>query len=881
MLVGREAEIRALTALLDAAAAHRGGAVVVRGEAGIGKSALVEHLAGLAAERGMRVAGTSGVLAEVRVAYAGLHRLTRVLGADLRAGDLESPFRAAVDLLDLLGAQPAPVLVAVEDAQWLDRPSWEALTFAARRIDVDDVAMVLTVRDGEDLDRQLAGVGLPEQRLEPLSAADAGILLDRVAPGLSPALRERVLGQAAGNPLGLVELGGIAARSGAGALLPSWLPLSTRVERTFGALVAELPTPTRAVLLVAALDDGDGLDEILAAAGRAEREPVTAADVEPAVASRLVRVDDAYRLRFRHPLLRSALYQSASVAQRRRVHAALAQVLSGDADRQIWHRAAAADGPDEALAAELTATAERAGLSQAVSIALAAFDRAAQLSQDPRERGRRLLNASASAVEQGDLAAARRFLDAVVDEELHPVDRAWLSFTRETFAETAYSGNTRLPVYADLIEALSRDGEVQRASDFLMLMILRFYWSNPDRGIVDRYLEVADGIDLPADDPRVVAATALIDPVGRGTAALERMARLQARFDLSPAQQHMLGLGAAGLGAHDLAVRFYASAVAGLRVQGRIGLLAQVLTAQASAAAYQGDATAATALATEASALATETNQPAWMLTSRLFLGHAQALRGDADGAREAADLGESVLLPAGRLTMLALVQMIRGVEALAGGRPDDAFRQLHRIFDPADVAYHPYQRFVMFAHLAEAGIRCGQEARLRELVDELTPVAAECGSPSLAVGLRFADAVLTGEFGAALAADLSGWPFERARLQLAHGAGLRRQRRATDARPLLRAAAATFDALGATPWADRARAELRASGETLRRPVAAASALTPQELQIARLAAEGLSNRDIAERLFLSPRTVTTHLSRIFPKLGIRSRGELAREIT
>lgn len=266
MLVGREAEIRALTALLDGAAAHRGGAVVVRGEAGIGKSALVEHLAAVAAERGMRVAGTSGVLAEVHVAYAGLHRLTRVLGGDLRVGDLDSPFRAAVDLLDLLGAQTVPVLVTVEDAQWLDPPSWKALTFAARRIDVDDVAMVLTVRDGEDLDRQLAEAGLPEQRLEPLSAADAGTLLDRVAPGLSPALRERVLDEAAGNPLGLVELGGIAVRSGAGALLPSWLPLSTRVERTFGALVAELPTPTRALLLVAALDDGDGLDEILAAA---------------------------------------------------------------------------------------------------------------------------------------------------------------------------------------------------------------------------------------------------------------------------------------------------------------------------------------------------------------------------------------------------------------------------------------------------------------------------------------------------------------------------------------------------------------------------------------------------------------------------------------
>jgi DNA-binding CsgD family transcriptional regulator len=237
--------------------------------------------------------------------------------------------------------------------------------------------------------------------------------------------------------------------------------------------------------------------------------------------------------------------------------------------------------------------------------------------------------------------------------------------------------------------------------------------------------------------------------------------------------------------------------------------------------------------------------------------------------------------VPARQFPLLALVQQIRGVAALALGRPDEAFRELRRVFDPADHAHHPYTRFTLFGHLADAAVWCGESAELRRLVAEMRLVAERCPAPALLAGLRYAGAVLADSaeaYEAALAEDLADWSFERARLQHAYGAWLRRQRRAADSRPLLRAAAATFDALGATAWADRSRAELRASGETLRRPVDAAQSLTPQEMQIARLAADGLSNQDIAERLFLSRRTVTTHLSRIYPKLGIRSRGELGR---
>jgi DNA-binding CsgD family transcriptional regulator len=885
MLVGRDVQIAAVTALLDRAQAQCGAAVVLRGEAGIGKSALLAYASGLAVDRGMRVAAVSGVQAEVHIPYAGLHRLLWLLGdaRPVRGAEIESPYTAAMDLLAVIGAHDDPVLIAVEDTHWLDRGSWEALAFVARRLGSDPVAMVLTTRDGEDVDRLLAHAGLPEQRLEPLTPADSGTLLDTIAPGLSSQLRDRVLAQAAGNPLGLVEVGRVAAASGGAALLPSWLPLSTRVERTFTALVAELPPITRSVLLVAAVDDGDGLDEILAAASRFAGRPATVADIEPAVTTRLVQVDDTYRLRFRHPLLRSALYQSAGAAERRRVHAALAEVIVAAPDRRVWHRAGAAAGPDEALARELTETATRAGDRQAASVALAAFQRAVQLSEDPAERGRRLLSAAEVAAEQGDLAVARRLIDEVAEDRLRPADQAWLTYLREAFFITGWSGTARLMQFAELIDALRRDGDEQRAIDAIVVMSLRFYWSNPPVQTIQAYLAVADAFGEAKEHVRLTGAIGLIAPVQRGAVTLSRLRQLRARFDLTPAEQHLLGLSAGGIGALPLSAQFFSSAVAGIRAQGRVGVLAQLLTSQAFTLACQGDTRVARPTAAEAAALAAETGQPAWTLTAHLTLGHAHALAGDSEAALEAADRAEQVLLPGGRLPMLALVQLIRGVEALAGGRPADAYAHLCRIFDPGDVAYHPYIRLVAFGHLTEAATWSGQEGALRSHAGRLDGLAGECGSPSLAVALGYAHAVLSGDGTAyedALSVDLSEWPFERARLERAYGAWLRRQRRAAESRPLLRSAAATFDALGATPWAERARAELRASGESLRRPGDHAGSLTLQEQQIARLAADGLSNKEIAERLFLSPRTVSTHLYRIYPKLGIRSRGELAQYV-
>ncbi|MEV4348209.1 AAA family ATPase [Actinoplanes sp. NPDC049596] len=867
-IVGRDGQVGRLESLLDDAVAGRGAALVLRGEAGIGKSALLERTVAAGRERGLRVLTVTGVQAEVQIPYAGLDLLVRGVTA-------ESPYRRALEVLDRLAEGDQPVLLAIEDAHWLDASTWETLTFLCRRIESDRVAVVMAVRDGEDIDRRLAAAGLPELRLEPLTAPDAGALLDRTALGLTEALRQRVLAEAAGNPLGVVELGAAAARSGGAALLPSALPLSDRVERTFGGLVADLPPDTRHLLLVAALDDGRDLDEILAAAG------VPTEAVQPAVTARLVTVDEGYELRFRHPLLRSALRQQAPPGERRRVHAALAEVVAGSPERRLWHRAWAVTGPDEALARELTASALAATERQAVSIALAAIHRAVQLSEDPAARGNRQIWACDLAHEQGDAHTVRRILAEIDEAPLSMADRARVTWIRDSYYPNAWSGPERLHAYANLIDDMRRDGDPVSAAKALTDVALRVYYSNVPAYVTDRFTEVSAALGLDEDDPVPTAALPLMAPAEHGAAGLAHLRRLVHRMDLTPAMRNGLGMTAWAVGAFDLAGTFALSAAADFRAQGRIGGLAQALNTAAAARAGLGDTQGALPLAAECIALATEVGQPMWAMGGSLITALIEALRGDVADSQRRADAAEQVIHAARMLPMLALVQRARGVSALAEGRADDAFRQLLRVFDPGDSAYFPHQQLHLLGHLAEAAMLGGFHDELRPIVAGLQPVAARSQSPALRVGLDYARAVLTGDYEAALAGDLTGWPFERARLQLTYGSSLRRSFQITESRPLLRSAVATFDALGATPWADRARSELRATGETRRKPIDALGVLTPQEQQIARLAADGLSNREIGERLFLSPRTISTHLYRIYPKVNVSTRAELARVIT
>jgi ATP/maltotriose-dependent transcriptional regulator MalT len=337
------------------------------------------------------------------------------------------------------------------------------------------------------------------------------------------------------------------------------------------------------------------------------------------------------------------------------------------------------------------------------------------------------------------------------------------------------------------------------------------------------------------------------------------------------------------VGAFDLAVSFCATAIAELRSEGRLGLLARCLAAQAWSAAHLGDLSVAIPAAEEAAQLSRETMQPIMLATAQVTQALLAAVRGDLDRAAALAAEAEQAALPVAARPVLAQVQHARGLAALAAGHHAEAYEQLRRMYDPADPAHHVALRCYAVGDLAEAAVQAGYGDAVDAIVKQMETVAQTTPSPALHAGLRYARALLADDgdapalFEAALRADLARWPFARARVQLAYGGWLRRQRRAAESRGHLRAARETFDALGTIPWSERARQELRASGETSRRRIPdARDQLTPQELQIAQMAADGLTNREIGQKLYLSHRTVSSHLHKIFPKLGVTARSGL-----
>ena len=903
-LVGRDAETAVLESLLDGASAEvpAGGSVLIRGEPGIGKSALLEAVVSGAAERGMRVFSCSGVAGEARLAFAGLHQMLWPVRKDADAlparqreavlaalGLVDAPtpgiFLVGLATLELFAecARRAPVLVVADDVQWLDQPTCEVLAFVGGRLDADPVVLVAARRDGEGDGDPLGAAGLRELPLEPLGAAAAAALLDSHAP-LDPPVRQRVLDDAAGNPLALLELPVALRDRGGGADLPPWLPLTARLERAFAARLTGLPQACRAALLAVALDDGDAVAEALAAASRVAGAQLSAADLAPAAAAGLVEVD-ADRVRFRHPLVGSAVRQAASLAQRQEMHGALAEVLATAPDRRIWHRAAATVGPDEDVAAELEQAAARALRRGGASTAAAALQRAARLSRDPTRRGHLLLRAVYEVYGLGQPQAAARLLDEADRLDLDPADRSWLRWMREILGPAARSGTQSLGAFADAADRMQRDGDTDRALEALERVAVRCWWSNPDPRVYRRMAAVAEATTAAEDDPRLLFIQAMTDPVGRGPVVVQRLRRLRPGTG-SPIRDYHLGFAAVAVGACEQAAGFHAAAASGQREQGQLGVLGQTLLAQAWTAVLLGQSDLAAAAADESGRVLAETGNQFWVTGAQLVLAVVAGRRGDVATAANLAGRAERVLLTAGVPPMLAQVQLARGIAALGAGRFGAAYQQLARIFDPDDTAYHPHLRSWALVDLADAASHSGDQAVARARHAELLPLAA--ASPLLAASLAVAAAMLAAAdaaaaaFEEALGADLTAWPLHRARLLLAYGSWLRRRRRAVDARGPLRAARDLFDTLGALVGGERARQELHASGEESgQRAPGVLDRLSPQEWHITRLAAEGLTNREIGQQLYLSHRTISNHLYRVFPKLGITSRAELAAIVT
>ncbi|HEX6506155.1 MAG TPA: AAA family ATPase, partial [Chloroflexota bacterium] len=448
-LWGRDREIIVLHDLVDHID-ERGGALVVRGEAGIGKSALLAEARAHAETLGVRILAATGVQAEATLPFAGLHQILRPILAEADAlsgrrreallaafGMTDAlapdPFLIALAALELLGgaATQAPLLLIAEDAHWLDRSTADALVFVARRLDQEPIVLLAAARDG--MKSGLIEAGLPELGLEGIDAQSAGMLLDAHAPHLAHAVRERLLTEAAGNPLALVELPTAlrSERLGGEAPFPMVLPLTTRLEQAFLARASGLPDAARTLLLVATVDDGNAVAEVLSASATIDGVESADQGLASAVLSGLVETDGA-QLWFRHPLVRSAIHQAASVAQRHAAHAALAEVLVDQPGRRVWHRAASVFGPNETVASELEVAATRARQRGAIAMAVAALERAARLADNPARRRDRLLRAAEMALGLGQRDLVARLVRETEPLELRPVDRAKMIWVQET-----------------------------------------------------------------------------------------------------------------------------------------------------------------------------------------------------------------------------------------------------------------------------------------------------------------------------------------------------------------------------------------------------------------------------------------------------------------
>ena len=906
MLFGREAESAAVEGLIARAGSSRSSALIVRGEPGVGKSALLAHAIGRAA--GTRVLRAGGIEAESELAFAALHQLVHPVldrlgrlaypqaaalsGAlGLSAGSVQDRFLIGVAVLSLLAeaAEEEPLVCVVDDAQWLDRPSADALTFAARRLEAEGVVLFFAARDGEV--RRFEGGDLPALTLGPLDAeAAAALLAERVRPPPSAVVRDRLIESTGGNPLALIELPGLLSEDqlAGRAALPEPLPHSAQIERAYLERVRRLPPPAQRLLLVVAADDTGSLATVLRAA--------TALDIDTnalnaAEEAGLVRAFDGC-IAFSHPLVRSTLYSDATFAQRQAVHHALAQVLDGeqDADRRAWHRAAGSIGQDDEVADELEQTARRARRRSGFAAAARALERAAELSQDGEARGRRLVAAAQDAWLAGRAAQTLGLLNrargsvsdlAVRADEMHlrgtielrcgvPAEAA--TILAAGAAEIAAVAPAKaIEMLIEAAQAASYAGDVAQIVEFG-----RRASSLADDGGPDQRFTV---------DAIVGVGSLLIGDAARAVPLLRQALALAEGFQ-DPRRLVHAGACAGYLGEETTEHELYGRAVARARESGAVGTLPYVLEYLARSEAVDGRYASAAAHAAEGLRLARETEQQnsvCHLLASLALItaiqGREQECRGHAAEALELATargLGYHA-----SLAEWAIARLDLGL-----GQPAQALTRLERLAAAGPGSSHPFVKLVSAPELVEAAVRTNQPGTAQAALLEFERFARATAPPwALAMvarcrGLLSAGAVAERHFLDALRRHgESARPFDRARTELAFGEYLRRDGRRTTARAHLRSALDAFERVGAVAWAERARAELRASGETARkRSPSAIDQLTPQELQITRLVAEGATNKEVAARLFLSPRTIDYHLRKVFTKLGISSRSELIR---
>ena len=907
-LIGREAGLASLRALVDPVP-QPGKVLVVTGEAGMGKTVLLADATDRARSVGMRVLQVTGRESESNLAFAGLHKLLRPvlssatglpgrqarallgalgLSADPVAAD---PLLTNVAVLTLLSdlSDPSPVLVVADDAHWLDLSSLDALAFVGSRLDAERVVLLVGARGQappSGFDR-----GFPELHLEPLSAADAGRLLDAQPRPPHGQARAQVLAQAEGNPMALIELAKVIADDPAASR--RWaaepLPPTDRLSAVIAARFAALPEHAQAALLLAAVADGPDLT----AAVRQGAGP-DAQTLAPAEQLGLVTVDRA-GLQFSHPLVRSAIYHATPFAQRAAAHRQLAEDLRDQPDRRAWHLAAAALQPDAQVASLLEATAAQAQRRGGAAAAALAIERAAELSPDPADQARRLAAAASAAVSTGqadwvqDLAT--RALTVTADPELR------LAARHDAGWALAYSGHraAALSALLSVAEQASRDMPAL-AWDALSDAAIVVYHSGAPASCqaASSVLELLEkrectsgshGARADAGSHRLWIR-ACTDPFGSRSELVEDLRQIS-RSPLDEPALWRVGSAAWLLDESDLAITLLQDAIQQLRAPGTQGTSGPGLTALGWLYIDTGQWDEAQEAAAEAAGLAEGKQMELVTAAADLIAATVLAMRGDPGAARRHADRALATADPAENGLVAARARRALGIAALADGSHLPAFAQLSQLFSEEGTPVHNVFSYLGLADIATAAVRADRRAEGQNVLDRVLSHLDGTPSPRLEQLKARARGLLAGPgeeaesyFQAALS-DPAGdqWPFERAQLRLDHGERLRRQRRINDAKPVLTEALESFRRLRARTWAQRAETELRACGVAVADAPGERDALgelTPQQRQIVRLASDGLTNREIGERLFLSPHTVSSHLYRSYPKLGVAGRNQL-----
>ncbi|MGI5171559.1 helix-turn-helix transcriptional regulator [Spirillospora sp. CA-253888] len=898
-LVGRETECGALDRLLAEVRGGESRVLVLRGEAGVGKSALLDHL--VARSSDCRVVTATGVQAEMELPFAAVHQLCvpmldlldslpgpqrDALGTafGMRAGPAPDQFLISLAVLNLLAqaADERPLVCVIDDAQWLDRASAQVLAFVARRLVAESVACVFAVRDSAEAD---AFAGLPVLEVGGLRDAAARALVGQVVLGpLDGEVRDRILFEARGNPLALLELPR-AASAGGYVAAAAGQSLSGRLEDGFQRRLNALPADSRMMLLLAAAEPlGD--PALLWRAADVLGIDATAADE----ADELIDFTD--RVRFRHPLVRSAVYGAALPRERRRAHRALAEATDAatDPDRRAWHRAHGAAHPDEDIATELERSAGRAQARGGQAAAAAFLERAVGLTPDARRRAERALDAARAKYLAG---APETALALVTAAESGPPDELRRAKAESLRIEVALTANLSMGGPALLLDAARRlaplDARLSRDTYLHAIAVASVVL--PERDAITEIVEAARQAPPAPEPPRLtdLALDAFAPLYAQGTSvaapALRRFIAAALNEETDPVERlrYLWAVNFAAMALWDddachEAADYYLRLVRG---SGALAMLPIGLTNSVMLHLFQGDLVQAEALDEEARAHAAATG-------ARTTTGGSLQLRGDLGlaawrGRREETEhLAETIMKEAaahGEVRTIEMCQWARSVLCNGLGQYEKAMEVVPRAAVPDGGAVHwaPLE-------LIEAAVRTGHRDLAAQALERLAR-AARAGGADWGLGLeaRCRALLCEGEEADRLyreAVERLGRTRMRpdlARAHLLYGEWLRRERRRLEARENLRTAFEMFTEIGMEAFADRAARELQATGETARkRNVETAKELTPQEAQIARLARTGLTNKEIATRLYVSPRTVEYHLRKVFAKLGVTSRHQL-----